>query len=108
LTQAAANLFAGIDKAVLESLTIPELIKKEVFRQTDGEEVPIPATKLLNDPTLYDDKLQSIFGGDRFGVLSPIIGAESVEILKSENLKQSVKTYLEECLITRRTRKIGL
>jgi len=95
LTQAAANLFAGIDKAVLESLMIPELIRKEVFRPTDNDEVPIPATKLLNDPTLCDDKLQSLFGGDRFDALSHIVGTESVEILKSENLKQSVKTFLE-------------
>jgi len=98
LTQAAANLFAGIDKMVLESLAIPELIRKEVFRQTDNDDVPIPATKLLNDPTLCDDKLQSLFGGDRFDALSPIIGTESVEILKSENLKHSVKTYLEGML----------
>lgn len=98
LTQASANLFAGIDTAVLKSLTIPELIGKEVFRQTGNDEVPIPATKLLNDPTLCDDKLQSLFGGDRFDALSPIIGAESIEILKSENLKQSVKTYLEGLL----------
>lgn len=98
LTHAAANLFAGIDKAVLESLTIPELIRKEVFRQNDNDEVPIPATKLLSDPVLCEDKLQSLFGGDRFDTLSPVIGAEGIEILKSENLKQSLKTFLEGML----------
>jgi hypothetical protein len=98
LTHAAANLFAGINNEVLEALMIPELIKKEVFRESDNDEVQIPATKLLSDPTLRDDKLQSLLGGDRFETLSPIIGAENIEILKSENLKQSVKTYLEGML----------
>ena len=95
LTQAAANLFAGLDTAVLESLYIPNLIKRKVFRRKDADAVPIPTTKMLSDPLLCEDKLHSLFGGDRFDTISQIIGAEGIEILKSKNLKQNVKALLE-------------
>jgi hypothetical protein len=98
LTHAAANLFAGIDETVLQSLEIPDLIRKEVFREIDNDEVSIPSFKLLSDPMLREDKLQSLLGGDRFDALSPVIGNDNIEILKSENLKQSVKKYLEGML----------
>jgi hypothetical protein len=95
LTHAAAKIFAGIDETILQSLTIPELIRKEVFRQNDETGALIPSTRLLFDPVLCDDKLKSLFGGDRFEALLPIIGAENTEILKSDNLIQSAKTLLE-------------
>ncbi|HQU81687.1 MAG TPA: hypothetical protein PKY59_01090, partial [Pyrinomonadaceae bacterium] len=95
LTHAAAKIFAGIDEDILESIKIPELIRKEVFRPNENDEVPIPSAKLLFDPILSDNKLESLFGGDRFEALSSIIGIENIEILKSENLKQSLKIYLE-------------
>jgi hypothetical protein len=98
LTQVAGNLFSGIDKTVLESLKIPELINNNVFSQNNEDEVPITATKLLSDPTLCSNRLQSLFGGDRFDVLSPVIGDKNIDILKSENLKQSVKTFLENMI----------
>jgi hypothetical protein len=98
LTQLIAKLFAGADITVLDSLGIPELIRKEVFRQNDGDGAPVPATELLCDPMLYEDKLKSLFGGDRFKALSPIIGIENIEVLKSENLKQSVKIFLERMI----------
>jgi hypothetical protein len=94
LTHAAAKLFTGIAENVLESLSIPELIRTKVFRSNENEAVPMPSVKLLFDPILCNDKLNSLFGGDRFETLSPIIGSKNIEILKSENLKQSLKIYL--------------
>lgn len=80
---------------MLESLSIQELIRNKVLRPNENDEVPMPSVKLLFDPTLCDDKLHSLFGGDRFEALSPIIDSENIEILKSENLKQSLKLYLD-------------
>ena len=98
LTHAAAKIFVGIDEKVLESLEIPELIEAKVLPSKNSEKTALPATKLLCDSVLCEDKLQSIFGGDRFDALSPIIKAESIEILKSENLKQTVKNLLENII----------
>ncbi len=95
LTHAAAKIFAGIDDDIVEAMKIPELLRKEVFRPNENDEVLIPSAKLLFDPILCDNKLESLFGDDRFETLSPIIGIENIEILKSENLKQSLKLYLE-------------
>lgn len=92
LTHATSHLFSGIDLELLERFNIPKLIKNEAIRKEDEED---PAFTLLSDPKLCFDSLHSIFGGDRFDVLSPIIGSAGIEVLGSESLKQISKEYLE-------------
>lgn len=94
-THAAANLFTGVNSEVLSLLKIPELIRGRVFRDREDDQPPSLALPLFNDPFLFDDKLQSLFSGDRFYVLSPIIGSAGIEALKSENLKQGAEIYLK-------------
>lgn len=94
LSHVAANLFQGINETVLESLDVIEMIKENVFQKSDG--FFLPKIDLMMDPMLCEDKLQSLFGGDRFDVLSQIIDSDLVKPLKSESLKQDLKTYLEE------------
>jgi hypothetical protein len=94
LTHGVADMLAGIDPLVIEAAGVPELIRKEVFREV-GEGVTFPEFSLLGDPALSDDALLSILGGDRHALLSEIMGSEGIEILSSENLKQEVKNYLE-------------
>lgn len=95
LTHAVANMLAGIDRSVIEAAGVPELIRKEVFREVGGG-VTFPEFSLLCDPSLNEDTLLSILGGDRHVVLAEMIGPEGIEILSSENLKQGVKNYLDE------------
>ena len=95
LTHAASNLFAGINPAILSSLEIPERIRSRIFRDREDDQPPMPAIKLLTDSVLCDDKLQSLFGGDRYDSLSSIVGGADIEVLKSETLRQSAETYLK-------------
>jgi hypothetical protein len=76
---------------------VPDLIRKEVFREV-GEGITFPEFSLLGDPTLNEDALLSVFGGDRHALLSGMIGPEGIEILSSEKLKQGVENYLEELI----------
>lgn len=98
LTHGVANMLAGIDPRVVEAAGVPELIRKEVFREV-GEGITFPEFSLLGDPALNEDALLSIFGGDRHALLSGVIGPEGIEILSTESLKQGVKNYLEELLV---------
>lgn len=97
LTHGVANMLAGIDPLVIETTGVPELIRKEVFREV-GEGITFPEFSLLGDLDLGEDALLSILGGDRHALLSEIIGSYGIEILSPENLKQGVKNYLEELI----------
>jgi nucleoside phosphorylase/tetratricopeptide (TPR) repeat protein len=97
LTHSVAKMLAGIDLSILEELGLPELIRKEVFREI-SENQKFPDVSLLSDPTLYQDALLSILGGDRHAVLAQIIGPDGIEILLSENLRQNAQKYLDELL----------
>jgi hypothetical protein len=97
LTHGVASMLVGIDPSILETAGVPEFIRKEVFLEV-GEGVVFPHVSLFGDPALCNDNLLSAFGGDRYEVLSEIIGPEGIEILSSESLKQGVKNYLEEII----------
>jgi nucleoside phosphorylase len=97
LTHGVAHMLAGIDTSLLEAVGVPELVKKEVFREV-VEGIKFPEFTLLSDPALYKDSLLSILGGDRYILLSQLIGSEDIEILLSENLKQGIGKYLDELI----------
>lgn len=95
LTHAVAGMLAGIDRQVVEAVGVSELIRREVFREV-REGIMFLEFSLMGDPALNDDALLSVFGGDRYALLSGMIGPEGIEVLSSERLKQGVKNYLEE------------
>jgi hypothetical protein len=97
LTHSVASMLAGIDPSTIEAAGVTELIRKEVFLEV-GEGIIFPQFSLLSDPALYGDVLLSVLGGDRYSILTGIIGSEGIEILSSENLTQGVKNYLEEMI----------
>ena len=95
LTVAATALLADIDGGVLSEIGFSESVKSETFIRS-GEDVSFPAFPLLLDATLYQNHLQSFLGERGYDALAPIIGDESIEILKPENLKETVAHYLKE------------
>lgn len=94
VTHGAAKLFAAIRPPLLEEIGLTEAIRAEVFDNENSDDTP--NLHLLHDPLLATDKLGTLFGGDRYEVLSQIIGQEHIEMLKSESLETSVKQCLEE------------
>jgi hypothetical protein len=105
LTHGVACMLTGVDPRIIETVGVPDLIRKEVFREV-GEGITFPEVSLLGDSALNEDALLSVFGGDRYALLSGMIGPEGIEILSSEKLKQGVENYLEE-LIADPTRVIN-
>jgi hypothetical protein len=97
LTHGVASMLAGVNPQVLEAAGVPALIKREALRVV-GEDATFPESSLLSDPALHQDALSSLLGGDRHALLSRILGPEGTEILKSDNLKQVAKNYLEELI----------
>lgn len=95
LTHGVACMLADVDPAMLEAVGLPELIRKEVFREA-GEGRHFHESSLLSDPSLCQDSFASLLGGDRHALLSQIIGSEGIEILSDDSLKESVKASLEE------------
>lgn len=97
LTHAAAKAFAGIEVPTLDKAGAVRLIREKALVEVSGGQ-QFPDLMLLRDSTLYKDGLESLFGGDRSAALAPILGAESVEVLASENLKVIVEQALDELL----------
>lgn len=97
LTHAAAKLFDGVDSETLATLRLPELIRKEVFRQSE-EGNSMPSFTLLHDPNLSTDQFRSLFGADRFEALAPILGDEGIDFLRPDKLKETLETYLKHLL----------
>jgi hypothetical protein len=94
LTVAATALLAGVGGDVLNEIGFFDLVKDKTFIEI-GEDVKFPAFSLLVDSTLYQNHLQSFLGKPSFDALSPVVG-KSIEILKPENLKETVAHYLKE------------
>jgi tetratricopeptide (TPR) repeat protein len=96
VTHVAAKLFAGIDPSVLKDTGLTEAIRAEVFDNKDSE--GSPNLHLFHDPLLATNRLVSLFGGDRYEVLSRMIGSENLYMLESKSLEASVKQCLEELI----------
>lgn len=98
LTHAAAKLFGANDPQLIAAASLPDRIRKEVFSYEGSP--TLPATELLNDPLLGEDNLESLFGDDRFEIISAVIGPENLDLLRSSTLESSVneclKTFIED------------
>lgn len=94
LTHGMARLLSGIDSSLLEAAGVPTLIKHQSLRPLEDDSL-FPDLALLSDPILARDSLCSILGGDRFAALAPLIGAEIIERIASDNLKESVQMDLQ-------------
>lgn len=95
LTHGFANLVQDVSQDILDLIELPKLIKEQMFQNLESVE-RFPATPLLRDPSLYQNKLETILGGDRFTVFSSIIASEYVEVLSSEGLKKGIEHLLLE------------
>lgn len=95
LVHAAGKIFQGLDQRTLDDLDIPNLIRGQVFPDSE-KDYKLPKLTLLTDSSLCEDQLMSLFGGDRFEALAPIIGPQEIDSLKSGELKRAIRTYFEE------------
>lgn len=95
LTIAAGAFLAGVDGDVLNEVGFCNFVNAETFLEI-GEDMKFPVFPLLLDSTLFRNHLQSFLGEPNFEALAPFVGGENIEILKPENLKETVAHYLKE------------
>lgn len=93
LTHGVASLLASNDPPALTALNIPDLVRRNVFKE--GTEPLIPERELLRDPSLSTNVTGSFLGGDRAETLAALLGADGLDILASCNLEQFVCRALE-------------
>jgi hypothetical protein len=99
LTHGLASLLSDKNYQELEALGIIDRIGHTAFTDWDkGSDASLPNFHLLRDPTLAHNSVDSLLGGDRSILLSPIIGTEKGEMLSSANLKNLVKEALDGLL----------
>jgi hypothetical protein len=98
LSHGVAALISDKASEVLDQFGMDNLIGRIAFTDWEEPNMTTPNFHLLKDPTLATNKTESILGGDRSIVLSPIIGKENAEVFSTANLKKLVKEALDELL----------
>lgn len=96
LTHVIANLFQNFSEETLKLIGLPDLIKREALRQTDDG--PQLAFHLYKDPTLYENNLKSLFGGDRSDLLTNILSTEGIEVPSSTMSRENLQAFYEELI----------
>jgi hypothetical protein len=93
LTHGLATLLQDVTPQLLEQTGAVELIKNFVSAQDDDRRDLL--ADFISDTSLQGNVLSSFLGGERFQVLSSIIGKEGIEITCSNTLHEIVRQSLE-------------
>jgi tetratricopeptide (TPR) repeat protein len=95
LTHGVGKMLSRISDEVVKRIGIIPLIEEKIVRDVNG--LKIPDIPLLQDSTLLNDGLSSIFGGDHAEALA-ILEDDAVELVSSRKLREMVEQSLNQII----------